>query len=189
MKILLINNHTVHLSSLSKALTGHQVEVQMYQPGLDFHSQDKDLIILSGGGGEGLEIHDEYQPGQLWYNDEMGFVRSTDKPVLGICMGFEVIARAYGAPVTSAKSLILNRENIKVSKASLPIFKTKTLSQYEAHSWRVEDVPSDFEVLATSKTGIEIFRYKNLFATQFHPEKGGTLGLARLAYTALTNIA
>jgi GMP synthase-like glutamine amidotransferase len=180
MKILLINNHTVHLESLNVALAGHQVEVQMYQPGLEFHHQDKDLIILSGGGGEGLEIDDEYEPGHLWHEDEMNFVRTTDKPILGICMGFEVIARAYGAPVTSAKGLILNRENIQVAKGAEQLFGSRTLSQYEAHSWRVEDVPSGFEVLATSKTGVEIFRYKNLFATQFHPEKGGTLNLAHL---------
>lgn len=51
MKILLINNHTVHLESLTQALAGQDVETQLYQPGLDFHYEDKDLVILSGGGG------------------------------------------------------------------------------------------------------------------------------------------
>lgn len=182
MKILLINNHTVHLKNLTLALAGHEIETQMYKPGLEFNDAGKDLIILSGGGGEGLEIHDEYQPGRLWYDDEMKFVRAVDKPILGICMGFEVIARAFGAPITPAKGLVLSRENLQVAKGAEQMFGSKTLSQYEAHSWRVEDVPSDFEVLATSKTGIEIFRYKNLFATQFHPEKGGSLELKTLVH-------
>lgn len=183
MKILLINNHTVHMNSLGKALAGHQVEVQTYHPGIEFRYDDKDLIILSGGGGEGLEIDDEYEPGKLWYEDEMALVRTTCKPIIGICMGFEVIARAYGAPVTSAGGLVLDHEDLQVSKEYESLL-GKKIRQYEAHSWRVEDVPSDFDVLATSKNGIEIFKYQDKkglrLATQFHPEKGGTLELADL---------
>jgi GMP synthase-like glutamine amidotransferase len=186
MKILLINNRTMHLGSLLPTLAGHQVEVQTYRPGLDFHDADKDLIILSGGGGEGLEIHDEHQPGKLWYEDEMEFIRTTDKNIVGICMGFEVIARAYGAPVTNAGRLILDRQELQVSKAGLTLSGSRHISQYEAHSWRVEDVPAGFEVLVTSKTGIEMFAFddkehdKKVIAAQFHPEKGGTLTLENL---------
>lgn len=189
MKILLINNHTVHITSLSKELAGHDVEIQMYRPGIKFNEKDKDLIILSGGGGEGLEIYDEYEPGRLWYEDEMKLVRNTKKPIIGICMGFEVIARAYGAPVSYAGGLILNRENLELSKNGKKLFPAGSLSQYEAHSWLVQDVPSDFEVLATSrkngkKKGVEAFCYnkggKRIFATQFHPEKGDTLSLNQL---------
>jgi GMP synthase-like glutamine amidotransferase len=189
MKILLINNHTVHLNSLGKALAGHQVEIQTYRPGLEFNDNDKDLVILSGGGGEGLEIHDEYEPGRLWYDDEMDFVRSTAKPILGICMGFEVIARAYGAPIGNVGGLILGRERVELSKTAKQLFHSTSLQQYEAHRYLLEDVPEGFGVLATSKKngkkkGIEVFRYqqgpKKIFATQFHPEKGGTLELKHL---------
>jgi GMP synthase-like glutamine amidotransferase len=88
MKILLVNNHTQHLEALSASLNGHDVEIQMYQPGIDFHDADKDMVILSGGGGEGLEIIDKVKNrSKLWYQDEMNFVRKTEKPILGICMG------------------------------------------------------------------------------------------------------
>jgi GMP synthase-like glutamine amidotransferase len=186
MRILLINNNTVHLKSLLSGLNGHQFEIQKYRPGLDFHDAGKDLVVLSGGGGEGLEIHDEHRPGELWYESEMSFIRQTDKPIIGICMGFEVIARAYGAPVTDDRGLVLGREQVQVSRQAKRLWGS-TLSQHEAHSWRVQDVPSDFEVLATSKTGIEIFRYddpekadKTILATQFHPEKGGSLQISQL---------
>jgi GMP synthase-like glutamine amidotransferase len=173
------------MTSLAKSLAGHDVEVQTYRPGLDFHDEGKDLVILSGGGGEGLEIHDEYTPGKLWYEDEMKFIRETNKNILGICMGFEVIARAFGAPITeTGQGLIYSRESLQLSKAGKQLVNRMSLSQYEAHSWRVQDLPSDFEVLATSKFGIEMFRHtddaKSIFATQFHPEKGGTLELDRL---------
>jgi len=183
MRILLINNHTVHLPYLGKSLAGHEIEIQKYRPGIEFNYQDKDLIILSGGGGEGLEIDDEYEPGRLWYDDEMELIRNANKPIIGICMGFEVMAKAYGAPVTSAGQLVLGRDDVQVAKDFTPVL-GKSLLQYEAHSWRVEDVPSDFEVLATSKTGVEIFKYESQnglrFATQFHPEKGGTMTVPNL---------
>jgi anthranilate/para-aminobenzoate synthase component II len=106
MKILLINNHTQHLSNLNQSLAGHQVEVQIYRPGLDFHAEDKDLVILSGGGGEGLEINDFIRRGKLWYQDEMDFILRTAKPIIGICMGFEVIARAHGSDIPKMDKLL-----------------------------------------------------------------------------------
>jgi GMP synthase-like glutamine amidotransferase len=99
MKILLVNNNTVHFNELIKALDGHEVEVQEYKPGIWFHDIGKDLIILSGGGGEGKELHDYHTPNERWYADEMRFVRTTDKPILGICMGFEIITAAFGAKI------------------------------------------------------------------------------------------
>lgn len=168
------------MNSLGQSLAGHQVEVQTYHPGIEFNYQDKDLIILSGGGGEGLEIHDYQDSGKLWYEDEMNLVKTADKPIIGICMGFEVIARAYGAPITQVGQLVQGPTDLQVSEDGLAVLGQKTLRQHESHRWRVEDVPSDFEVLATSKTGIEVFRYKNLFATQFHPEKGGSIELSSL---------
>ncbi|MBX4196997.1 gamma-glutamyl-gamma-aminobutyrate hydrolase family protein [Candidatus Saccharibacteria bacterium] len=182
MKILIINNHTVHMKDLTNALVGHDVEVQTYLPGIEFNDHDKDLIILSGGGGEGLEINDEYEPGRLWYDDEIEFIKTTKKPVLGICMGFEVIIRAFGGSVTEIGRLIQGFKEIEVHDYAFPIIGEKNLKQYESHRWRVkpEDLPSGFKALAKSDTGVEIVRYKNLLATQFHPEKGGTLSLNQL---------
>jgi anthranilate/para-aminobenzoate synthase component II len=183
MKILLINNYTVHLTSLAKSLAGHEVEVQTYHPGLKFNDDGKDLVILSGGGGEGLEIHDYHHTGELWHQNEMDFIRRTDKNILGICMGFEVIARAYGAPITPVGRLILDREELQLTKAAQAELGTRKVIQYEAHSWRVQDVPSHFNVKATSKSGVELFDFidqdngKQVIASQFHPEKGGVLEL------------
>jgi hypothetical protein len=73
MKILLVNNNTLHLEELLTALAGHNVEIQDYKPGIWFHDVGKDLIILSGGGGEGKEVHDYYTPNRLWYEDEIRY--------------------------------------------------------------------------------------------------------------------
>jgi GMP synthase-like glutamine amidotransferase len=178
MKILLINNNTVHLKKLHQALAGHDVEMQLYTPGLDFHYQDKDLIILSGGGGEGLEISDEYTAGHLWYEDQMEFILKCKKPMIGICMGFEVIARAFGQSVPKMPGLLTGKTELKATEKGKKLFNTNSLSQYEAHSWHITSAPKGFKVLADSNNGIEIIQNKNIFATQFHPEHGGSLQLS-----------
>jgi len=182
MKILLVNNNTQHFEELEKALVGHDVEVQDYKPGIWFHDVGKDLVILSGGGGEGREVHDYHKPHELWYEDEMKFVRKTDRPLLGICMGFEIITSAFGAKITHMPVKGLEQfETVKTTLKGRKKLGKKKLWQFEAHDWRVQSVPrKHFEVLAKSKTGVEIIRHKTLpiVATQFHPEvHGGTLSL------------
>lgn len=190
MKILLINNHTQHLDSLNRGLVGHETETQMYRPGIDFHTDDKDLVILSGGGGEGLEINDEFKPGKLWYEDQMKFVLACDKPIIGICMGFEVICRAYGAKVQKLDRLIQGFKELKINPEGVNYFNKKKLKQYESHEWFVPEVSSFcLDVLAKSETGVEIVRHRTrpMLATQFHPEKGGTLDLKDLMNISLTS--
>jgi len=183
MKILLIDNHTLHLDNLIEGLAGHEVEVVEYKPSIKFNYKNKDLIILSGGGGEGLEITDRSPRGKLWYKDQMKFVRKVDKPVVGICMGFEVIAKAFGAPVPKMKKgFVHGYFKVRTTPEGYLALKQDELVQYKAHSWHVPKAPKDFEVLATSTDGIEIIRHKHrpILAVQFHPEKGGTLGLSQL---------
>ncbi len=180
MKILLINNHTRHLKSLRQSLVGHDVEVQLYRPGLQFRDRGKDLIILSGGGGEGLEIDDKTEKDKLWYQDEMEFVLRNKKPLLGICMGFEVICRAHGLAIPKMPQLLQAQTDLRTTTKGQKLLGQSKLSQLEAHQWHVTQVPKGFEVLADSQTGIEIIKKGNIFATQFHPEKPGTLNLPDL---------
>lgn len=183
MNILLINNHTRHLEALNNALVGHNVEIQMYQPGITFNDSDKDLVILSGGGGEGLEIYDKVQRGKLWYEDQMNYVLTSNKPILGICMGFEVICSAYGAIVPKMPKLIEGFTEIKATPKGQEVLQRSELKQYEAHQWHVPSVSEKFfDILAESDYGVEMIRHKwrPILATQFHPEKGGTLNLSGL---------
>ena len=184
MKILLVNNHTVHLDSLRQALSGHELEIIEYRPGVEFNDADKDLVILSGGGGEGLEISDKVSRSELWYDDEMAYVRRTDKPVLGICMGFEVIVQAHGGRVHYQPDLVKGFKTTHITDSGQNFIKDKVINQLEAHYWFVPEVPEkQLEVLARSDSGIEIVRHKQKkqLGTQFHPEAaGGTLYLPKL---------
>ena len=187
MKILLIDNHTAHKRALFEALKGHDLEVQQYRPGLSFNTGGKDLVILSGGGGEGKEIDDTIKAGHLWYEDELNFVKNCDKPLLGICMGFEVICRAYGSSVEEMAKTIQGPAFLKVTRGGRKLLAHKKIHQYEAHKWCVKKSPKGFKTLAKSSTGVEVIKHKKkpILATQFHPELGGTLKLSNL-FQALT---
>jgi anthranilate/para-aminobenzoate synthase component II len=183
MKILLINNHTDYLHNVEAALAGHDVETQVYEPGLEFHQEGKDLIVLSGGGGEGYELKDK-RHGKLWYEDEMNFVLSCDKPILGICMGFEVISAAYGSKVNYVGGLVKGFKSALTTPRGEQKLSHSKLNQFEWHRYGVSQVSSKhFEVLAHSVTGIEMIKHRSrpIIATQFHPEvEGGTLKLQQL---------
>jgi GMP synthase-like glutamine amidotransferase len=181
MKILLINNNTKHLKKINRALRGHDVQMQIYRPGLQFHDHDKDLVILSGGGGEGCEIDDRLPRGKLWYEDEMKFVLKTDKPLIGICMGFEVMARAYGQSVPYMDKFVGRTTPMTATEEGWRLFGQHELKQVELHSWHVPELPKGFEALVVSNDGIEVMRKgKKKIATQFHPELGGSLKLDSL---------
>jgi GMP synthase-like glutamine amidotransferase len=183
MKILLVDNHTLHLPQLFNSLEGHDVEVQEYRPGLEFHNDDKDLIILSGGGGEGLEIVDKLKKGKLWYDDEIDFVKDCDMPVIGICMGFEIMAKARGSEVKYYGGELIHGElPITANEEGKRIFGQQQLKQVEAHRWYVDETPKDMIELARSKTGVEAFldKSKKQLGVQFHPEEGGTIDLRNL---------
>lgn len=165
------------------ALKGHEIEVKNYRPGLAINDAGKDLVILSGGGGEGLEITDKVTRGKLWYQDEIDFVRNSNTPILGICMGFEVIVKAFGGKVHYRPELTYGFRTTHLTPAGQKTLKQKVISQVEAHYWYVPEVPeNELETLAVSESGIEIVRHtkKNILGTQFHPEEGGTLKLPQL---------
>lgn len=183
MKILLIDNHTDYLHNFAPIFRDHSVEIQEYRPGLDFHTADKDLIILSGGGGEGYELVDK-KNGKLWYEDEINFVLGCDRPLVGICMGFEVISAAFGSEVKHIGRLVSGFKTHQTSAKGKKHLSHEKLRQYEHHRFAIPDVSSKhFEVLADSNTGIEMIKHKTrkIVASQFHPEQlGGTLEIDRL---------
>lgn len=180
MKILLVDNGTTYKEQLLQELAGHKVEIQTYKLGTDFHHQNKDLVILSGGGGEGREANDLHDSGELWYKDELQFILDSKVPIVGICMGFELICQAYGSKVEPLPRRIIGHKEMMLRRPKGSSVKQK-IKQFKYHNWRIANVSSkQFEVKGISRSGIEIVRHKTkpIIATQFHPEiPGGKFGI------------
>ncbi len=93
-------------------------------------------------------------------------------PILGICLGFELICEKYGAMVRRHKKRIEGIKNIRLGQKDKLFDSLHVPTVYENHIYRVEEAPVDFDILATSDSGIEAIKHKKkkLYGVQFHPE-------------------
>ncbi|AGK60666.1 anthranilate synthase, component II [Archaeoglobus sulfaticallidus PM70-1] len=131
----------------------------------ELKKMDPDGIIISPG------------PGSPERREDIGncaeIVIEMDVPILGICLGHQIIAHAFGGlvgrikPVHGKKSLIMHDGKTIFSDVQNPIFGGRY------HSLAVKKVPKGFEISAITCDGtIMGIRCKNrpIEGLQFHPE-------------------
>lgn len=166
MKILLIDNGSKYLEKLKSLVSAHSLIIKKYTE-IDIHDQEEyDLIILSGGHIISVVGHEDD------FGKEINLIRSTKTPVLGICLGFELIAYTYGAWLERLET----KENTVLDlhpTAEDPIFKNiNVIKVYENHRWVITKESPDLHGLAISEDGIEIIKHKSklIYGFQFHPE-------------------
>ena len=132
-------------------------------------------IILSGGKGN------PYEPLNLTSN----FVAllNFQVPVLGFCLGHEIIAVAYRGRIKRLPEYRNKKEIVTITKPEDPIFEgmeSTEIALVKRHSFYVSELPSSFESIAISEiTQNEIIKHKNLpiYGFQSHPEVSGKQGL------------
>jgi len=171
MKILVLDNYdsfTYNLVHYLEQVTDAEIEV---------HRNDKisleeikrfDKILLSPGPGIPseagilLEVIKKYSP---------------SKSILGVCLGQQAIAEAFGGSLTNLKEVYHGVatpvEIIKDDTLFKGIPKKINVGRY--HSWAVNaaDLPAELEVTSVDETGaIMALRHKkyDVKGVQFHPE-------------------
>ncbi len=101
-----------------------------------------------------------------------------EKPILGICLGHQSIAQAFGAEVIRAKNMMHGKTSqVKITGESA-VFKDlpKEFRATRYHSLIVkkESLPESIEVVAKSMDDDEIMSIKvknrDIYGIQFHPE-------------------
>ena len=177
--ILLINNHSGKIYEISKVLKKLHTEYTIRDQKSNLSKINKSSIsgvILSGGG---LQLDKKIKFNQI--RADIASIMRFNVPILGICLGHEIIAEAFGGEIVKLrKEEIDSNLNVRILKKS-KIFKglPNYMEADEQHSRYVRDLPKEFIVTAHSKRDkIEAFFHKKkpIFGVQFHPEDSGIIG-------------
>mgnify|MGYP001412752447 CR=1 FL=1 len=140
---------------------------------------DNDLCTLDDGDawiitGSKYSVYDNYD----WIKELVSFTSDlikNNKPVLGICFGHQVIAKAIGGEVLK-NPLGWELGSYKVSLTddgrSNNLFAGINDNDivYESHQDIVGNLPTSAKILANTVKSIQSFCYKNSYGVQFHPE-------------------
>ena len=98
------------------------------------------------------------------------------KPLLGVCLGHQAIAIAYGATVTRAPELLHGKTSVVSHNNSGVLQKIPTpFTATRYHSLAIKDgtLPEDIEITGRSESGVVMsIRHTSLpiHGVQFHPE-------------------
>jgi len=169
-KVLIIDNGTIDLDQLKEILSTFQEKIIKYTDIEPEEAEDFDLIVLTGSSSTSIIGH------EINFVNEIEIIKRSSKPIIGICLGFELISVTFGAKLQETdkeKHGIYKITPIKEDKMFDGVY---NYNVYEAHRWVVSEISNDsinnIEALARSDKGFEIIKHntRDIYGFQFHPE-------------------
>jgi para-aminobenzoate synthetase component 2 len=169
-KILVVDNHDSFVFNIVQYLDelgATTVVVKNDEIDPDFCKNFAGVVISPGPGNPqnaGVSID------AVKYCDDAGI------PILGICLGLQVIGAAFGAKISSAPELLHGRTSEIVHNGT-DLFKdipnNFIATRYHSLAIEPDSIPEVLQVTATSSDGTVMgisHRTKNIVGVQFHPE-------------------
>lgn len=173
-KILVIDNYDSfvytlvgYLQELGAQTTVHRNDDLSVQGAIELAS-DYDGVLISPGPGDpagaGVSI------------DLIKWCGTNSKPMLGVCLGHQALAEAYGGTVTHAEELMHGKTSL-VQHDNHPVFKNVanpfTATRYHSLAAVRESIPEELEIIAQTAGGVIMalaHRDAPLWGLQYHPE-------------------
>lgn len=167
-RVLIIDNGTNYIESIIELC--QRVDLQVYKvdwQNFKYQKLDFDLVILSGGHEISVDWHKKD------FMEEIKLIKKAKCPVIGICLGFELIAKSFDSHLHKMDKNEKKELIIDIVENDLIFEGINKLVGYENHRWKVSKLGKNLIPLASSVKGIEIFKHKNkfIYGFQFHPEK------------------
>ncbi len=168
MRVVIINNGSSsidHLNLLVSDILTNPI-VLTFDSLSTSEVYDTDVLVLSGSSDLTAVWHDK----EFAY--ELSLIRSHPGPIIGICLGMQLIAHAHGAHLHKLPEKRYGLAPITLEGDSELFDGIEYPQVFESHSWSVQKVDSPLQVLATSGAGIEVFQHESrqIIGVQFHPE-------------------
>jgi len=158
--------------AFATALTNRGVILERFLVPKDGVPKDAgDLLIVMGGP---MSVNDS----DGWIKEQISFIRTAlqiGKPVVGVCLGSQFMAKALGATVRPGKALEIGMTSIQITQEAKqdPVFKSLPDS-FDVFEWHGEvfDVPENCVALAGSEIApLQAFRYgTTAYGLLFHLE-------------------
>jgi GMP synthase (glutamine-hydrolysing) len=177
-KILVLQHHPAeNLGAIADALEEAALAWQ-YVRVFDRHPIPKDVKGLGGlivmGGAQTVYQLDRYP----YLRDEMALIEGAlkaDKPILGVCLGSQLLAATLGAQVRRGEQREIGWYPVRLNDNAKDDRLTSGLpSEFVAAHWHsdVFDLPKDAIALASSdKTAVQAYRYgAKAYGLLFHAE-------------------
>lgn len=166
MNVLLINNETLHLDEFERLMPEAKITVVTPPELPKIKISNFDCAVLTGSYSKAVLYNLDY------FAEELKLIREAPIPVIGICLGFQMIVHAFGGQVKKMPVKLQGWYTVEMVKPD-PLFDgVKRLNVYEGHSWTVTELPDGLVGYANSATGWEIVKHaeKKVIGLQFHPE-------------------
>ncbi len=163
----IIDNGSFYTEQLATVLQGFDIKVYKFD---EINVSDiivGSLIILSGGHTFKVQWHDKQ------YLNEIKLIKNHLGPIIGVCLGAQLIAHAYGEHLHTMNENRKGTLTIHATDNESPLFKgKKEIRVYENHHLSIQQLHDPLVGLANSDDGVEVFRHKikPIYGIQFHPE-------------------
>jgi len=112
------------------------------------------------------------------YLSPFKFIKTVNIPVLGICLGHQIIGLLYGSEIHTGK-MIDKREQIEIVREDALFLDIRNHALFREEHLDFITLPEEFYLLAKSKTcDNEAMKHKRrkLYGIQFHPEVSNNNG-------------
>ncbi|MFN8223247.1 MAG: type 1 glutamine amidotransferase [Gaiellales bacterium] len=158
---------------------GHELTVcETPVAGLPPAAAEFDAIMVFGGA-----MHPDQDAEHPWLVEETEFLAqalSGGVPLLGVCLGSQLIARAAGSWVGPGEVGEVGWCEVGLTQAGLadPVVGAAFPAHFEAFQWHYYTwrLPAGAELLATNGAALQSYRLgRSTWAVQFHPEVNETM--------------
>lgn len=168
---MIVNYGGQYVHRIWRSLRYLGVESEMVSPEItvgEIHTMKPEGIILSGGAYSVYLEEDQEKLGN--YRE----ILELDYPILGICLGHQLIAHYFGGLVEQGSSGEYAAVELTVKNED-DLFKglPEKLTVWESHRDEVVELPPEFRLLASSEIcENEAIKHnsRKIYGVQFHPE-------------------
>ena len=171
MKILLIDNYDSFTYNLYHYLSALQTKVEVYRNdkinSSEINKKRFDRIVISPGPGNPNQSGNCLKIVKEFHNK---------LPILGVCLGHQIIGQVFGSKIIQAKKLMHGKTSRIISKKT-GILKNlpKNFEATRYHSLIIDKktLSKDLEITAETKDGLIMgvkHKKHNVHGVQFHPE-------------------